>query len=163
MSWLRFFRRKNEDADLREEMQSFLAEEIAEHVARGLAPEEAERRARIKLGNPQRLRETLWQQNTFSLFDKLGRDLKYALRTLVRTPGFSLIAIAVMALCISAATSLFTIVHSVLMKPLPFRDADRLVIIHEHFRGVSGEHAGFQLQPGCTGGLLRLALENPRF
>ena len=79
MSWLRFFRRKNEDADLREEMESFLAEEIAENVARGLPPEEAERRARIKLGNTQRVRETLWQQNTFPLFDKLGRDLKYAL------------------------------------------------------------------------------------
>jgi predicted permease len=147
MSWSRFFRRKNEDVDLREEMQSFLAEEIAENVARGLAPEEAERRARIKLGNPQRLRETLWQQNTFSLFEKLGRDLKYALRTLVRTPGFSLIAVAVMALCISAATSLFTIVHSVLMKPLPFRDADRLVVIHEHFRGAWANTPDFNYNP----------------
>jgi putative ABC transport system permease protein len=147
MSWLRFFRRKNEDADLREEMQSFLAEEVAENIARGLAPEEAERRARIKLGNPQQVRETLWQQNTFSLFDRLGRDLKYAQRTLVRTPGFSLIAIAVMALCIGAATSLFTIVRSVLLKPLPFRDADRLVVVHEHFRAAWANTPDFNYNP----------------
>ena len=147
MSWLRFVRRKNEDADLREEMQSFLAEEIAENVARGLAPEEAERRARIKLGNPQRVRETLWEQNTFSVFDKLGRDLRYALRTLDRTPSFSLIAIAVMALCIGAATSLFTIVRSVLLKPLPFGDADRLVVIHEHFRAAWANTPDFNYNP----------------
>jgi putative ABC transport system permease protein len=143
MSWLRFFRRRRADAELQEEIDGFLAEETAENIARGLGPEEARRRARIKFGNPRKVRETLWEQNTVSLVDTLGRDLKYAARTLARTPGFSLIAIAVMAMCIGATTSLFTVVRSVLLRPLPFRDPDRLVMLYEHFRDARSNQEGF--------------------
>jgi predicted permease len=143
MNWRRFFRRRQADAELQEEMNAYLAEETAENIARGMEPEEARRRARIKLGNPRRVRETLWQQNTVSLVDTAGRDLKYAIRTLARTPGFSLIAVAVMALCIGATTSLFTVVRSVLLRPLPFRDPGRLVMIYEHFRDARSNRDGF--------------------
>jgi predicted permease len=143
MSWLRFFRRNRADAELQEEIDVYMAEETAENIARGMKPEEARRRARIKLGNPRSVRETLWQQNTVSLVDMVGRDLKYATRTLVRTPGFSLIAIAVMALCIGATTSLFTVVRSVLLRPLPFRDPGRLVMVYEHFRDARSNRSGF--------------------
>jgi predicted permease len=68
------------------------------------------------------------------LTGNFGRDLKYATRTLARTPGFSVVAIAVMALCIGASTSLFTVVRSVLLRPLPFRDPDKLVMIRDCFR-----------------------------
>ena len=142
MSWLRFFRRRRADAELQQEMDAYLAEETADNIARGVKPEEARRRARIKLGNPQSVRETLWQQNTVSLLDKLGRDLKYATRTLARTPGFSLIAVTVMALCIGATTSLFTVVRSVLLRPLPFRDPGRLVMLYEHFRDSRSNREG---------------------
>jgi predicted permease len=143
MSWLRFFRRRRADAELQEEIDVFLAEETAENIARGMETEEARRRARIKLGNPRIVRETLWRQNTVSLLDTLGRDLKYAIRTLARTPGFSLVAIAVMALCIGATTSLFTVVRSVLLRPLPFRDPGRLVMLYEHFRDARSNQEGF--------------------
>jgi predicted permease len=143
MSWLRFFHRSRADAQLQEEIDVYLAEETAENIARGVNPEEARRRARIKLGNPRSVRETLWQQNTVSLVDTLGRDLKYAARTLVRTPGFSLIGIAVMALCVGATTSLFTVVRSVLLRSLPFRDPSRLVMLYEHFRDSRSNHEGF--------------------
>jgi len=143
MSWLRFFRRRKSDAELQLEMDSFIAEEIAENTARGMMPEEARRRARIKMGDPQKARETLWEQNTFSAFDKGWRDLKYSARTLLRTPGFSLIAVTVMALCIGAATSLFTIVRSVLLRPMPFRDPDKLVMVYEHFRSATANQDGF--------------------
>ena len=69
--------------------------------------------------------------------ENLLRDLRIGIRTLYRTPGFSLIAVLVMALCIGAATSLFTVVRSVLLRPLPFRDPERLVMIYEHFRDPS--------------------------
>src|SRR5580704_14780476 len=143
MSWLRFFRRSRADAELQKEIDAYLVEETAENIARGMKPEEARRRARIKLGNPRSVRETLWQQNTVSLLDALGRDLKYAARTLARTPGFSLIAIAVMALCIGATTSLFTVMRSVLLRPLPFRDPGRLVMVYEHFRDARSNQEGF--------------------
>jgi putative ABC transport system permease protein len=143
MSWFRFFHRRRSDAELQQEIDVYLAEETAENIARGVKPEEARRQARVKLGNPRSVRETLWQQNTVSLLDTLGRDLKFATRTLTRTPGFSLIAIAVMALCIGATTSLFTVVRSVLLRPLPFRDPSRLVMVYEHFRDARSNAEGF--------------------
>ena len=137
-----FFGRKQADADVQQEMESFLAEEIAENIARGMSAEEADRRARVKMGSAQRVRENLWQQNSVSA-EKLWRDMKYAARTLARTPGFTLIALLVMALCIGSATSLFTIVRSVLLRPLPFRDPNSLVMIYEHWRSAQSNRDGF--------------------
>ena len=160
MSWRRFLHRKQSDAELQDEIEAFLAEETADNQARGMSPDEARRQAHLKLGNRQKVRESLWAQNSPQPFTAIGRDLKYALRTLSRTPGFSIIAIGVMALCIGAATSLFTIVRSVLLRPLPFRDPARLAMVYEH--STRGEHTGFQLHPGGTRGFLRLALEDAR-
>ena len=135
MSWMRFLHRKRSDSELQDEIEAFLTEETADNEARGLTPDEARRQARLKFGNPQKMRESLWMQNTPQRLAGIARDVKYAFRTLSRTPGFSIIAIVVMALCLGAATSLFTVVRSVLLRPLPFRDPARLVMVYEHFRG----------------------------
>jgi predicted permease len=135
MSWFRFLHRKRSDAELQDEMETFLNEETAENEARGMSHEEARRQAQIKLGNAQRVRESLWSQNSILPLSNFSRDLKYAFRTLLRTPGFAITTIGVMALCLGAAISLFTIVRSVLLRPLPFRDPARLVLIYEHRRG----------------------------
>jgi predicted permease len=147
MNWLRFLRRKRADAELQDEMETYLAEETAENEARGMSPDEARRQARVKLGNEQKVRELLWTQNSPLALTNFGRDVKYAFRTLRRTPGFSIIAFAVMALCIGAATSLFTIVRSVLLRPLPFRDPGRLVMIYEHHRGAVATTTDFNYNP----------------
>jgi len=104
MSWLSFLRRKRRDAELQHEIESFLTEETADNVARGMSPQEARRQARVKFGNAQTVRELLWAQNSLLRLTHFARDLRYAFRTLSRTPGFSIIAIAVMALCIGAAS-----------------------------------------------------------
>ena len=147
MRLFRFFHRKQSYAELQNEFETFLTEETADNQARGMSPDEALRQARIKLGNPQKVRESLWLQNSPLLLTHAGRDLKYALRTLSRTPGFSNIAIAVMALCIGAATSLFTIVRSVLLRPLPFQDPDHLVMLYEHHRGAQSSTGDFVYNP----------------
>jgi predicted permease len=147
MSWLRFLRRKRSDAELQDEIEAFLTEETADNVARGMSPDEARRQARVKLGNLQQVRESLWIQNSPLSLTNIGHDLKYALRTLSRTPGFSIITFAVMALCIGAATSLFTIVRSVLLRPLPFRDPGRLVMVYEHHRGTEANTPDFTYNP----------------
>ncbi|HEY4355842.1 MAG TPA: ABC transporter permease [Acidobacteriaceae bacterium] len=134
MSWLRLFRRKRSDAELQAEIDAFLAEETADNEARGMSPDEARRQARVKLGSAQKVRESLWTQNSLLPLTHAGHNLKYAFRTLRRSPGFSVVAVVVMALCIGAATSLFTIVRSVLLKPLPFRDPNRLVVLMERNR-----------------------------
>jgi predicted permease len=130
MNWRRFFHRKRSDAELQEEIETYLEEEIAENVARGMPSVEARRQARIKLGNPQRVREALWQQNTLTMLDNLWRDLKYATRTLRRTPGFATIAILVMALGIGANVALFTVVRGVLLDPLPFSVPNQLIALY---------------------------------
>ena len=147
MSWRRFFHRKRADADLTGEIESFIAEETAENRSRGMTEEEAKRQARIKFGNPVTVRESLWRQNTLPFVDSLIGDLRHGARMLLRTRGFSLIAIAVMALCIGAATSLFTVVRSVLLRPLPFRDPDQLVMLYEHFRDPSMNAQRFNYNP----------------
>jgi predicted permease len=77
-------------------------------------------------------KKILWQQNTQAFIESISRDLKYALRTLSRTPGFTLMAVLVMALGIGANAALFTVVRSVLFKPLPYKDPGRLVTLYQH-------------------------------
>jgi predicted permease len=132
MSWRRFFRRGRADSELIQEIDLFIAEEIDENIARGMSAAEASRQARLKFGNPRQVRESLWQQNTVALLDSLWHDLKYCSRTLVRSPGFSLMAVLVIALGIGANVALFTVVHGVLLNPLPYRDPRQLFTIYEH-------------------------------
>lgn len=147
MSWRRFFRRRRADRDLIEEIESYVVEETAENRSRGMSEEEAKRQARIKFGNPVTVRESLWRQNSILAVENTWRDLRYALRLLRRSPGFTATVILVIALGIGANTALFTVVHSVLIKPLPFRDPGRLVDIADT-ETYSGTRARF-LVPGA--------------
>jgi predicted permease len=134
MAMLMLFRRKAETERLNRELEFHLEQQIAENIGNGMEPEQARFAARRLFGNPTLLCEearTFWSWNWLG---GLWRDLRYGARTLLRTPGFSLTAILVMALGIGATTSLFTIVRSVLLRPLPFRDPDKLVMLYEHFR-----------------------------
>ena len=144
MKWWRGWNgRVKRDADLEREIQSDLELEEEEQRERGMSSKEAHYAALRAFGNPTLIREqthTVWSWNRL---ENLLRDLRISVRTLFRSPGFSLIAVLVMALCIGAATSLFTLVRSVLLKPLPFRDPARLVMVYEHFRDASINTQGF--------------------
>jgi len=131
MIFASFFRRRRRDHDLAREIAAHMDAERAENIARGLSPEEAERRARIKFGSARRVHEDLWQQNSVAPFENLAHDLRYTLRTLAHTPGFTLTAVLVMALGIGATTALFTVVRSVLLNPLPYPQSSRLVSLFE--------------------------------
>lgn len=130
MSWRRFVGRRRRDAELQDEIRSYLEEETAENITRGMSSEEAKRQAHIKLGNPQEVREALWRQNTFTAIEDIWRDLRYAARTIRRSPGYTIIAVLVMALGIGANVALFTVVRSVLLNPLPFPFAYRLIALY---------------------------------
>jgi predicted permease len=131
MIFSRFFHRRRRDRDLDRELAAHIREERAENLACGLSPQEADRLARIKFGSARRVHEDLWQQNSVAPFENLTRDLRFTIRTLARTPGFTLTAILVMALGIGATTALFTVVHSVLLNPLPYPNSSRLVSLYE--------------------------------
>jgi predicted permease len=131
MSWRRSFRRKQADTELVHEIDHYITEEMNENLAQGMSAEEARRRAYVKFGNPQQVREGMWQRNTFSLIDNLLRDLKYSARTLTKSPGFAVVAILVMALGIGANIALFTVVRGVLLNPLPYHDPGRLFTLFQ--------------------------------
>lgn len=133
--WWWQIRKRNADVD--QELESDLALEEEEQRERGVSPEEARHAALRAFGNPALIREQTSAVWSWTTVENLLRDLRISVRTLFRSPGFSLLAILVMALCIGATTSLFTVVRSVLLRPLPFRDPDRLVMIYEHFRDPS--------------------------
>jgi predicted permease len=134
MSVLMLFGRKREAARLSAELEFHLEQQIAENVGNGMNPEEARSAALRLFGNPTVVREEARSSWSWNWLENVWRDARYGVRTLLRAPSFSVTAILVMALGIGASTSLFTIVRSVLLKPLPFRDAGKLVMLYEHFR-----------------------------
>src|ERR1051326_8260737 len=134
MAMLMLFRRKAEAERLNRELEFHLEQQIAENIGGGMPPEEARAAALRLFGNPTLLREEAPSAWSWNWIEGLLRDSRYGLRTLLRSPSFSATAILVMAIGIGASTSLFTIVRSVLLKPLPFPEPDKLVMVYEHFR-----------------------------
>jgi predicted permease len=128
----RFLRRRAKDEDLAREIDAHIAEEVDDNLARGMSAEEARRRAYVKFGSTRNVREDLWRWNSVKRLEDILRDLRYVARTLRRAPGFTLAVILVMALGIGASTAMFTVVRSVLLKPLPFREPARLIRLYEH-------------------------------
>ena len=126
--------RKRAGEGLDAEMQFHLNQQIAENIAAGMSPEEARTAALRNFGNPTLLREQAREAWSWAWAERLLRDARIGTRTLLRTPGFTLTAVVVMALCLGATTSLFTVTRAVLLKPLPFPRSDQLVMIYEHFR-----------------------------
>lgn len=143
MAMRTLFGRGRADAELDAELREHLERQTEENRAAGMALDEARCAALRSFGNPALLREQTRATWSWGWLESLGRDLRYGARTLRRSPGFSLTAVAVMALCIGAATSLFTIVRSVLLRPLPFRDPGKLVMVYEHFRAAAVNLNGF--------------------
>ena len=137
------FHRDAETERLNDELQFHLQQQIAENRAQGMTEDEARSAALRTFGNPTLLRDQARSQWSWNGLEKFLRDLRYGARTLKRSPGFAIIAILVMALGIGATASLFTIVNAVLLKPLPFRDPGRLVMIYEHFRAAASNSDGF--------------------
>ena len=125
------FRRDEAGGRLDDELQFHLEQQIAENIAAGMSPEEARHAAMRSFGNPTALRDEARSTWSWNWLENFKRDLRYGIRTLARTPGFSVVAILVMALGIGASVALFTVVRSVLLKPLPFKDQDRLVRLFE--------------------------------
>ncbi len=132
MNLKRLFRRSAEDADLSAELESHLAHEIDDNLARGMSPEEARRQAYIKLGNPQRIRDQVWEMNRIAWLEDTWRDFRYAARVLAKAPGFTLVALLVMALGIGANTAIYSFLDSLLLRSLPVSDPASLVVLNWH-------------------------------
>lgn len=127
-----FLRGRRRDTELEDEIQEHLRLLAERFVAQGISREEAAAAARRQFGNTTLLQEDRRELQTLPLLEALWHDLRYALRTLRKSPGFTLVAVLVIALGVGATTALFTVVRSVLLKPLPFKEPDRLIRLYEH-------------------------------
>src|SRR5262245_1366705 len=124
--------------DIDDEIAFHLAMRQAEHERDGLAPAIARRTAARQFGNVTAVKEQTRDMWTFLSFESLVRDLRYALRTLRRAPAFALVAVLVLAIGIGATTAMFSLVDTMLLGGLPYRQADRLVLLIGNVQRASG-------------------------
>jgi macrolide transport system ATP-binding/permease protein len=124
------FHRKRREREFAEELESHLAFHIEDNLRAGLSPEEARRRALIKLGGVMLTQERYREQRGVQMLETLIQDLRFGLRMLRKNLGFSLIAILTLALGIGVNTALFSVVNAFLFKPLPVAEPERLVAVY---------------------------------
>ena len=125
----------------------------------GLSPEAARREARRRFGGVDQAREAYRDASGFPTLDALAQDLRYSVRMLKRQPGFSALVVALIALGIGANTAIFSVIDGVLLRPLRYREPERLVII----RTLVPSHADvYPSLPAAAGGFLLWQAQVPR-
>ena len=121
--------RRDLDPDLDEELRSHVEMRAEELIASGVPADEARRQARVAFGNSACMKEETRSFDTVQWLETLGQDIRYGLRQLARNPGFTVVAALTLALGIGANTAIFTAVHAVLIRRLPYSDPDRLIAL----------------------------------
>ena len=140
--WNNVFRREQLDRELDEELQAYLEVVSAEKMREGVSPEEAYRDARRDTGGVEQIKESVRDVRAGVWLDTLMQDLRYGVRTLAKNPSFTLIAMATLALGIGANTAMFSLLDQVVLRLLPVRDPERVVIVRE-----TGNHYGNSFGP----------------
>src|SRR5437762_4267419 len=139
----RFFHRSQTENDLEEELRSHIQLRADDLERFGLGRAEAERRARIEFGGPERFKEECRDELAGNFIDVLLQDLRFGWRMFRKSPGFAAIAILTMALGIGATTAIFIVVDATLLAPLPYPQSEQLVSIQDNFPGVGAQDVGF--------------------
>lgn len=121
------FRSSQADRELAAELESHLQLHIDDNIRSGMTPDEARRRALIALGGLERTKEEYRDRRGVPLIEAVIRDLQHGVKGLAKNPAFSLAAISILGLGVGVNTAIFTLVNAVVLRPLPFPDADRIM------------------------------------
>ena len=139
---MKWWRRDDREEDLERELRSHLDAEMSDQQEQGLSAEEARSAARRAFGNPALVREEVREMWSWGSIERLLQDIRFSFRTLRKSPGFTVFAVLALALGLGANAAIFSVVDAVLLRSLPFRNADRLVEVWE-----DASHFGFPLAP----------------
>ncbi len=130
------FHRSTVDHDINAELQAHIAMRMDANVATGMSPEEARRDALLRFGNPTTTRERVAASDTTLSLAGLGRDIRYAVRQLWRSPGFALTAILTLALGIGANVVVFGVLNALILRPLDLPHVERLLQVEQEHPGI---------------------------
>ena len=125
----RWLRREEKEANLERELRFHIEERVAGMVRSGVSEEDARRRVRLEFGAAEQIKEECRDVQPARWVETFVQDIRYALRNLRRNPGFAAVAIATLALGIGGLTAMFSAFDSILIRPLPYADPDRLVMV----------------------------------
>jgi hypothetical protein len=136
------FRRQNFESGMAEELRLHTDEYADDLVRSGVSRDEAQRRARMELGAINTIGEECRRSRGLNPFDELTRQTRYAVRLLRKSPGFTITALLTIAVCLGANVTIFAAVHAILLRPLPFANPDRLVLIYNTYPKAGVERDG---------------------
>ena len=125
------FRRGAVETELEHELSFHFDRQVEKYVQSGLPHDEARRRARLEFGAMDGVKEDCREARGVHFIETLRQDVHYGLRVLAKNPGFTVVAILTLALAIGATTSIFSVLYAVLLRPLPYQDAGRLMVLNE--------------------------------
>src|SRR5215471_18071421 len=133
------------ERDLDEELRSHIDMRAADNVAGGMSPEEARYDAQRRFGNSALIKEDTRAMDIVGWIETIGQNLRYAFRMLRRSPVFTIVAILTLALGIGANVAIFTVVHGVLLQPLPFPHPEQLVRVYDDLRSSNTHDVGMSV------------------